>query len=111
MMRNSLLMKQKFYKFWKEGDKMLDKILDYHPSKKYPGMTIYDYLSDFWYGLTLGPQRFILKMMWCKKFGKKIYVYSTFFKKYGYMLENGWFVPFDNSFSYGYDPDAEPVDI
>lgn len=83
---------------------MIDKILDFHPSRRYPGMTIYDYLSTFWDRITLGPQRFNLRMWWCKKYGKKIPVYSTVFKKSGVKLENGWFVPDDGSFAYGNDP-------
>lgn len=83
---------------------MIDKILDFHPSKRYPGMTIYDYLSTFWGQVTLRPQRFKLHMWWCKKYGKKIPVYSTVFRKSGVKLENGWFVPEDGSFAYGSDP-------
>lgn len=88
---------------------MIDKILDFHPSKKYPGMTIYDYLSTYWWLLTLGPQRFNLRMWWCKKYGKKLPVYSPAFKKNGYLLENDWFVPVDGSFSHGYDPRVYPT--
>lgn len=90
---------------------MLDKILDFHPSKKNWGMTVYDYLDTFWYQFTLGPQRFHLRMWWCKKYGKKIPVYSTVFKKYGVVLENGWFVPDDGSFSYGNDPNLMKLKV
>lgn len=86
---------------------MIDKILDFHPSKKYPGMTIYDYLSEFWDKITFSKLRFDIYMNWCKKYGKKQSVYSKVFKKYGKLLENGWFVPLDGSFSHGYDPNLQ----
>lgn len=84
----------------------INDILDYHPSKKYPGMTVYDYLSGFWYTITFGALRFKLRTKWCLKYGKKIPVYSPIFQKDGYLLENGLFVPDDKSFSWGYDPDT-----
>ncbi len=64
-------------------------------------------IKDTLYNLTWDIFQFF-----CFRFGKKEKCYSPFFKKEGQCFTNVfnktvWFIPNDNSFQYGYDPNLE----